>query len=1241
MERHTRRKMMILLALLGLLGALVPVPASAEGAGIWMSAMIANAGFEQVEQGKPTGWTAWGTASVYETVYEPVRSGSYSVKLTDSSAQTGTGLRSSQVAVEPGLHYRASVYGYNESGVSQLYLEFWNSASERIEVKIAAVPSQHQWQKTELTAIAPPNAAYATLLLYQHNANVGVAYFDDAVFEEHTPEFPPNAGFEESAAGKPVGWTPLAAGTDYATVTSVVYSGSFSVRMVDPTDASGPGLRSGHMPVTPQQMYEASAYSYNESGSSQLYLEFWNSANTRIGTKIVSNNSTGKWSRMTVEGEAPPEAATATLLLYQHKGNVGTAYFDEAAFRLVPPEPIRQFPIVQTSHPRLYFTAAEVPALQARAADTVHAPFGKTGKQLWDTVKMSADAFLTETSFSRTYYGGKVVTFPLPPVQPEPIENPPGFTSRYPYWTMMTRSIQERLETLSLAYTVTGDAAYADKAKQYVLSLAAWDSWTDPTYACGGETCLDTAHLTLGVSAALDMLYDRFTVSERADVLAALETKGLAPLYADVRAKLDHNIQSLRAAALGSGAAVLLGHSPNAHAYLTRSMNYYLWYLDERMTSGNQEGLLYTSYAMDNMIKTFDHIDRVTGINELSGHPFLDDFLVRWIVYALAPGGAGLANFSDSGAVNYFGLTMSVMNAWLDNGQAGWYVQETGATGAGIDGFLYFRPDAAVTAPDGQWQPSAVLDEIGWAMLRSGWGQDDVLFAMISNQSSLGHNHFDQNSFQIAVNGSWIAGDPGYQDYVAGPANDLTLRLGHSTIQVDGQGQTARGNGSLTAGLLAPSYDYVKGSAAGAYGNTLSKYDRNVVYLKPDTFVMLDDLQASAPHVYDWVLFSGALNEFAVDGQIPQEGQTVNGSGLYLRAGGAQLAAKFLSSAPLPITVGKHPGAESYGYYTRVGSGSAASDYRFLTVMQARPYSPEHFYDHTKLLPLADSSGQEVKTIFFNGETSIFYRGAQSGDYMTVTVEVPETGNYELRSRFLKSPLYGTVQAYVDGQPVGGVYDGYAAQVEGPVSFMHGTVALAAGTHTVRYEVTGKNSQSGNFFIGLNGLSVLPEGAEDTGMLEVEAELVPGTNGVGAAVERNDGSGARDLAIFRTGAAPFAVGGAAGDAEQAVVGMAANDAIVGYSVTRGSTLASGGQTLLSGSAPFSASMDKDSVTGEVYGVVELPSAQTVELYAGFSALSVEVDGQTLAPGAYTIHAATGTVSIDLSAGRREVRLIPD
>ncbi|MDF2815465.1 MAG: hypothetical protein K0Q81_1665, partial [Paenibacillus sp.] len=424
-----------------LLSALLPLTAWAEQTETNVTAEqteFANGGFEQLENGKPVGWAGLGASTVYESVYSPVHGGSYSVKLTDASSRGGNGLRSGPFSVSPGHVYKGSIYAYNETGNSQLYLEFWNAANERIGVQIGTAAVSGQWQLIELTGEAPQGAAYSTLLLYQHQSNVGTAYFDDAAITELPLDFPYNGGFEEVVEGKPAGWIGLGSGVVYNASSTLVLEGAYSVKMEDPSSTIGPGLRSGQIPVVPDNLYRASVQSHNESGTSQLYLEFWNSSNVRIDVKIATNSAVGSWNPISIEAYAPTGAVYATLLLYQHKGNIGITYFDQAEFGIVPPEPVQEFPLLVNSHPRLYFQAGDLPALRARSADNVNAPFGTTGKELWESVLRSADTYLTETEFSLSYYGGKIVTYPLPPIQPGPIPNPPGFNSAYPYWTAMT-----------------------------------------------------------------------------------------------------------------------------------------------------------------------------------------------------------------------------------------------------------------------------------------------------------------------------------------------------------------------------------------------------------------------------------------------------------------------------------------------------------------------------------------------------------------------------------------------------------------------------------------------------------------------------------------------------------------------------------------------------------------------------------------------------------------------------------
>ncbi|WP_409343107.1 OmpL47-type beta-barrel domain-containing protein [Paenibacillus sp. MBLB4367] len=146
-----------------------------------------------------------------------------------------------------------------------------------------------------------------------------------------------NGGFEQVSGGKPVGWSVIS-----GTVTSstyVVRSGAYSVELKDPSSTASVGLRSQKFPVTVGRDYEASAYSYNTEGGSVLYLEFWDANNTLILFPITSNTSLNQWKPLSIRQKAPTGAVTASLRVYTGLANIGTAYFDDAQFGELPPDP--------------------------------------------------------------------------------------------------------------------------------------------------------------------------------------------------------------------------------------------------------------------------------------------------------------------------------------------------------------------------------------------------------------------------------------------------------------------------------------------------------------------------------------------------------------------------------------------------------------------------------------------------------------------------------------------------------------------------------------------------------------------------------------------------------------------------------------------------------------------------------------------------------------------------------------
>ncbi|MDF2670099.1 MAG: bacterial Ig-like protein, partial [Paenibacillus sp.] len=78
----------------------------------------------------------------------------------------------------------------------------------------------------------------------------------------------------------------------------------------------------------------------NLDKGSELYLEYWDQANKRITPVSTKTNAVlNAWQPIKIQQQAPPNAVTATLLLYMSSKNTGTAYFDNATFGIAPPTP--------------------------------------------------------------------------------------------------------------------------------------------------------------------------------------------------------------------------------------------------------------------------------------------------------------------------------------------------------------------------------------------------------------------------------------------------------------------------------------------------------------------------------------------------------------------------------------------------------------------------------------------------------------------------------------------------------------------------------------------------------------------------------------------------------------------------------------------------------------------------------------------------------------------------------------
>ena len=109
----------------------------------------------------------------------------------------------------------------------------------------------------------------------------------------------------------------------------------------------------------------------------------------------------------------------------------------------------------------------------------------------------------------------------------------------------------------------------------------------------------------------------------------------------------------------------------------------------------------------------------------------------------------------------------------------------------------------------------------------------------------------------------------------------------------------------------------------------------------------------------------------------------------------------------------------------------------------------------------------------WSGGAQLWWVNGRPGSRLSLPLEAPEAGVYELVGFFTRAQDYGIFRLLANGQPTGYLVDGYADRVEptGPVSF--GRVPLKQGTNEIVLELLGKDARSAGFgdgyLVGIDG----------------------------------------------------------------------------------------------------------------------------------------------------------------------------
>lgn len=195
-------------------------------------------------------------------------------------------------------------------------------------------------------------------------------------------------------------------------------------------------------------------------------------------------------------------------------------------------------------------------------------------------------------------------------------------------------------------------------------------------------------------------------------------------------------------------------------------------------------------------------------------------------------------------------------------------------TGPGTGAFNLLWLDETVESTDplealpvAQYYP-----DVETAFARTSWDDDATSVALVSRPlgghlyaeicdrygiSGTGHNHPEQGHFVLFGNGEVLAHDPGY--------TYEKLTRNHNTILVDGQGQFGDGEmwpspkpgrAQITGFVNDGDVTIIAADPSSAYPDDLglSRFDRTFVLAGPELAVVYDRLAADQPRTFSWLL---------------------------------------------------------------------------------------------------------------------------------------------------------------------------------------------------------------------------------------------------------------------------------------------------------------------------------------------------------------------------------------------------
>ncbi|MGQ9733030.1 MAG: heparinase II/III domain-containing protein [Candidatus Zipacnadales bacterium] len=514
-------------------------------------------------------------------------------------------------------------------------------------------------------------------------------------------------------------------------------------------------------------------------------------------------------------------------------------------------------------HPRLFFTAAELPALRERC-QTTH-------KRFFDAT---------------IEYGLASLTVP----DNEPWLNDDTDAQRWGWWKM---------PTVAFLAALSDDVRYRQTTKELLLAMCRSRHFQTKDEV---DTGMGAANVLAGCAIGYDVVYHDLTEEERRFVqdklwlqVQRLYERGFLQKSSGAhywQQDPQNNHLWHRMAGLLLASLALYGDVPEIDGYLDyaiKKAEEIIHWLPE--DGSNHEAVGYQAFGTQYLVPSLWALKRCTTVDLLTGQPAIRE-LPHFRAHMVLPTRRAVWDYADGGrSVGWFNhYHFLCASLFQDAFAQALHMANYEAAPASYDyqcwNILFWDADLKPAILD-DYPTWRYFPDLEVATFRSSWTDPNGLAAFFKcgpygghklneyrnsferpQYVNVAHDHPDANSFMLFWKGQFFAMDAGY-------AHTKKLTEDHNTLLVNGKGQEGEGQGwtqpindmasraRITEFFGAPGWGVVQGEA-GAFYKGLKRFTRTLLYAD-DSYVLLHDhIVAEAPSTIDWLYHcDGEWNQIA------------------------------------------------------------------------------------------------------------------------------------------------------------------------------------------------------------------------------------------------------------------------------------------------------------------------------------------------------------------------------------------